>query len=185
MAAPAIVLDLPGWIDSAFDPTAIFESDEARMSLAIELSRRNVEEHTGGPFGAVVFGPDQRVRGVGVNRVQACRCCIAHAEVMALGASQQRAGRYRLNLEDGPYTLATSAQPCAMCYGALVWAGIDVLLIGARSEDVEALAGFDEGPLPADWSGELEHRGIAVRRDLQRNDACAVLRAYGESGLVY
>jgi tRNA(Arg) A34 adenosine deaminase TadA len=182
---PAIELGLPDWIEDAFDPLAVFEGDEAKMALAIGLSRRNVEERTGGPFGAAVFGPDQRVAGVGANRVEACRCSIAHAEVMALAGGQQRAGRYRLNLDGGPYTLATSAQPCAMCYGALVWAGIDVLLVGARSEDVEALAGFDEGPLPADWRGELERRGIAVRRDLQREDACAVLRTYGESGLVY
>ena len=181
----AIELDLPDWIDAVVDRSASFPSDGDKMALAIELSRRNVEARTGGPFGAAVFGPDHRVAGVGVNRVEACRCSVAHAEVLALGGSQQQVGRYRLNLDGGPYTLATSAQPCAMCYGALVWAGIDVLLVGARSEDVEALAGFDEGPLPTDWVGELERRGIAVRRDLRREDACAVLRAYGESGLVY
>jgi hypothetical protein len=48
------------------------------------------------------------------------------------------------------------------------------------------LTGFDEGPLPADWVGELERRGIAVVRDLQREAACAVLRAYTEQqGPVY
>jgi hypothetical protein len=63
-----------------------------------------------------------------------------------------------------------------------VWAGIDRLLIGARSEDVESLTEFDEGPLPADWIGELERRGIAVTRDVQREAARDVLRAYGEAG---
>ena len=55
-------------------------------------------------------------------------------------------------------------------------------MIGARAEDVEALTEFDEGPLPADWVGELERRGIRVVRDLQRDAACTVLRAYGEQG---
>ena len=41
------------------------------------------------------------------------------------------------------------------------------------------LTEFDEGPLPADWVGELERRGIAVVRDLHRDAACDVLRAYG------
>lgn len=182
--AAAIGLDLPDWID-AVDTGAVYAGDEAKMALAIELSRRNVAAGTGGPFGAAVFGPDERVAGAGVNRVEACRCSIAHAEVMALGASQQVLGRYRLNADGGRYTLATSSQPCAMCYGALVWAGIDVLLVGARSDDVQSLAHFDEGPLPADWTGELGRRGITVRRDLSRDQACAVLRAYGESGLVY
>ena len=44
------------------------------------------------------------------------------------------------------------------------------------------LTEFDEGPLPADWVGELERRGIAVSRDLHREAACEVLRAYGALG---
>ena len=81
-----------------------------------------------------------------------------------------------------PVTLATSSQPCCQCYGATIWAGIDRLLIGARAEDVMELTEFDEGPLPADWIGELNTRGIEVVRDLRRDDARAVLRRYGESG---
>ena len=61
-------------------------------------------------------------------------------------------------------------------------ARIDRLLIGARAEDVMELTEFDEGPLPADWIGELNKRGIEVVRDLRRDDARAVLRRYGESG---
>jgi tRNA(Arg) A34 adenosine deaminase TadA len=101
---------------------------------------------------------------------------------MACMLAQQRLQRSRLNEEGGPITLATSAQPCCQCYGATFWAGIDRLLVGARSEDVMALTEFDEGPLPADWIGELAARGIEVARDIERDAACAVLRAYGEGG---
>ena len=181
---PAVALELPAWAGE-FDRGRAYPGDADKMALAIDLSRRNVAMGTGGPFGAAVFDADHRLIGVGVNRVEACRCSVAHAEVMALAGSQQAVGRYRLNLDGRAHTLATSSQPCAMCYGALIWAGIDVLLIGARSEDVQSLAGFDEGPLPPDWVGELERRGIAVRRDLEREAACTVLRAYGASGLVY
>ena len=180
----AIRLDLPAWT-ADIDRARNYVADEDKMALVIELSRRNVGAGSGGPFGAAVFDGEGRVISVGVNRVEACRCSAAHAEVMALGGAQQASGRYRLNLDGGVFTLATSAQPCAMCYGALVWAGIDVLLIGARADDVQSLAGFDEGPLPADWTGELERRGIRVRRDIARDSACEVLRRYGESGLVY
>jgi len=122
-----------------------------------------------------------------VNRVLPHTCSLAHAETMAYMLAQQRTQRARLN-EDaigehlGPITLATSSQPCCQCYGATIWAGIDRLLIGARSEDVETLTEFDEGPLPADWIGELERRGIEVVRDVHRDLARDVLRAYGESG---
>jgi len=182
-----IELTLPDWVREAVDDTGPVAGDEARVALAIELSRRNVDAGTGGPFGAVVFGPDGRVVAAGVNRVTPHACSLAHAETMAYMLAQQRLGRRRLNRDEddrpaGPFVLATSAQPCCQCYGATVWAGIDRLLIGARAADVEELTEFDEGPLPQDWVGELERRGIAVVRDLLREDARAVLRAYGEAG---
>ena len=175
-------LTLPAWIHEAIEPGATFASDEDKVALAIELSRRNVKARSGGPFGAVVFGPDDRVVAAGVNRVMPHTTSLAHAENMAYMLAQQRLQTPRLNAVMAPVTLATSSQPCCQCYGATIWAGIDRLLIGARAEDVMELTEFDEGPLPADWIGELERRGIAVTRDVLRQDARAVLRAYGESG---
>ena len=130
----------------------------------------------------MVFGPDHRVIAIGVNRVMPHTCSLAHAENMAYMLAQQRLQTPRLNDRMAPVTLATSSQPCCQCYGATVWAGIDRLLIGARAEDVMELTEFDEGPLPADWVGELNKRGIEVVRDLRRDDARAVLDAYGQAG---
>lgn len=178
-------LTLPAWIHEEVDGQRLYPDDESRVALAIQLSRRNVDHRSGGPFGAAVFTGEGRLLGVGVNRVVPHNCSAAHAEVMALATSQQRLQRFRLNQDGGRIILATSSQPCCMCYGALVWAGIDELLVGARADDVQSLAGFDEGPLPADWAGELEKRGITIKRDLMRDHARDVLRAYGESGLVY
>lgn len=182
-----IHLTLPAWVHEHVDTSRWYAGDEAKVALAIELSRLNVEAASGGPFGAAVFDPQDRIIAVGVNRVLPHACSLAHAETMAYMLAQGRTQRPRLNqtLEGapcGPITMATSSQPCCQCYGATVWAGIDRLLIGARAEDVEALTEFDEGPLPADWVGELERRGIAVVRDLQRDAARAVLRTYGEQG---
>jgi tRNA(Arg) A34 adenosine deaminase TadA len=69
-----------------------------------------------------------------------------------------------------------------MCYGASFWAGIDEILIGARSTDVMALSDFDEGPLPEDWIGELAKRGIGVKRDILRDEARALFEFYARSG---
>jgi len=129
-----------------------------------------------------VFDGQGRVISVGVNRVVPQTCSVAHAEMMAYMSAQQRLAAFRLNADGGRYTLATSAQPCCQCYGATFWAGVDELLIGARSEDVEELTEFDEGPKPADWVGELERRGIRVVRDVLREEAREVLAAYGKSG---
>ncbi|WP_109124098.1 nucleoside deaminase [Dyella sp. C11] len=185
MLRQQIHLTLPPWIDEVVDTHKRYITDEERVALAIELSRLNIERSHGGPFGAAVFDGEGRVISVGVNRVVPQTCSVAHAEMMAYMSAQQRLATFRLNAEGGKYTLATSAQPCCQCYGATVWAGVDELLIGARAQDVEELTEFDEGPLPADWIGELEKRGIAVRRDILRDDARRVLATYGQSGQHY
>ena len=180
-----IHLTLPPWIGDVVDESRLYLTDEEKVGLAIELSRHNVERSNGGPFGAAVFNEAGRLISVGVNRVVPQTCSVAHAEMMAYMTAQQRLAAFRLNEQGGRYILATSAQPCCQCYGATVWAGIDELLIGARSEDVEEPTEFDEGPLPADWLGELQRRSIAVRRDILRDQARAVLAAYGASGTSY
>ena len=180
-------LTLPAWVHDAVDASRAYPSDAEKVALAIDLSKHNIEADSGGPFGAAVFGPDDRIIAIGVNRVVPHACSVAHAEMMAYMLAQGRTQRLRLNRDAddnplGPITLATSSQPCCQCYGATVWAGVDRLLIGARSEDVEELTEFDEGPLPADWVGALNARGIEVVRDIERDAARAVLRAYGELG---
>ena len=185
MLLAQVHLTLPVWVHDAVDASRTYASGAEKVALAIALSRGNVEHGSGGPFGAAVFGPDHRVIAAGVNRVVPHTTSLAHAENMAYMLAQQRLQTPRLNAVLSPVTLATSSQPCCQCYGASVWAGIDRLLIGARAEDVMALTEFDEGPLPADWIGELQRRDIEVVRDLQRDAACAVLRAFGESGTHY
>lgn len=183
MLCTQVHLTLPAWVHETVDTSATYASDAGKVALAIELSRINIDADTGGPFGAVVFGPDDRIVSVGVNRVLPQNTSLAHAENMAYMLAQQRLQTARLNQRmGGAVTLASSSQPCCQCYGATIWAGIDRLLIGARAEDVMELTEFDEGPLPADWIGELNKRGIEVVRDLGREAAREVLRAYGQHG---
>ena len=179
MLQAQVHLTLPAWVHEHVDTARTYPGDDDKVALAIDLSRFNIEARSGGPFGAAVFGGDDRVIAVGVNRVLPHNCSLAHAETMACMLAQQRVQQSRLNDAGGPIALATSSQPCCQCYGAMFWAGIDRLLIGARSEDVMSLTEFDEGPLPADWPEELQRRGIEVVRDLHRDAACEVLRAYG------
>jgi tRNA(Arg) A34 adenosine deaminase TadA len=180
-----IHLTLPPWIGEVADESRTYLTDEERVGLAIELSKQNVERSHGGPFGAAVFNAAGRLISVGVNRVMEQSCSVVCVEMMAYMMAQQRLAAFRLNEQGGRYILASSAQPCCQCFGATIWAGIDELLIGARSEDVEALTDFDEGPLPTDWIGELQRRNIAVRRDILRDQARAVLASYSAIGTPY
>ncbi len=169
----------PAWLAAA-RPAAVAPGDPtAAVRVAVALAQENVARRTGGPFGAVVVDGAGAIVGAGVNVVVATGHSLAHAEVMALLDAQERLARPRLNAgPGGPFTLATSARPCVMCFGALFWAGLDAVVVGARAADVEALMGFDEGPVPRRWAAALAERGIAVRVDVLREEASAVLRAY-------
>ncbi len=183
MSASDVVLGGPAWLETAVDGAGALRGDEAAMAFAVELARHNVEAGTGGPFGAVVLDGDGRVLGAGANVVVGQSTSLAHAEVMAVLRAQRAVGAPRLRgAAPGPIALVTSAQPCVMCFGALFWAGLDALVVGARTEDVEKLAGFDEGPAPADWRALLAGHGVATRVDVLREEAGMVLAAYGTRG---
>lgn len=179
----SVCLSLPDWIrEMETDLKATYPSDEDKMRLAILLSARNVAENTGGPFGAAIFDSDTgAVISVGVNRVVPLHNSTAHAEMMAFMLAQQRLMSHRLNANQHRFILATSAQPCAMCYGASIWAGINRILTGARREDVESLTEFDEGPMPRKWIQGLKERGISVTVDILRKEASVVLKEYEEN----
>lgn len=183
MTLPEMVIRLPVWVDAYISavPRQVPQPEE-RLRLAIGLARQNVTQRTGGPFGAAVFDGAGQLVAVGVNLVVPARCSILHAEIVALALAQHAVGRY--DLSDGgrqSYELCSSTEPCAMCFGAIPWSGVNRLVCGARDEDARA-AGFDEGPKLADWAAALASRGITVVRDVLRAEAAAVLRDYAASG---
>lgn len=153
------------------------------MRFVIQLALTNVAEETGGPFGAAVFETTTgRLVSIGVNLVVSTNCSLAHAEIVALANAQQAIGYFNLGAGGMPrHELVTSCEPCAMCYGAVPWSGVQKVLCGARGSDAEAI-GFDEGPKLKNWVKALEKREIAVIRDLCRDEAVAVLQHYKKSG---
>lgn len=157
------------------------------MNLVTTLSQLNIEQGTGGPFGAGVFRLDtHQLVAPGVNLVLSSRSSLAHAEIVAIMMAQEALGVHDLG-ENGqpPHELVTSCEPCAMCLGAICWSGVRHLICGARGSDAEAI-GFDEGPKPRNWTTDLEQRGITVTLDLERSKAVQVLQNYVEQGgMVY
>lgn len=183
MNMPHVTIHLPTWVENFLktSPT-IFKNVEDRMRFVLDLSRQNVQHRTGGPFAAAVFENDGRLVAVGVNLVVTAKCSVFHAEIVALVLAQRVMGRY--DLSDGGrlhYDLFATTEPCAMCFGALPWSGVQRLVCGARDEDARAI-GFDEGPKMIDWVTALNDRGIAVLRDVLRTDAVAVLQNYAATG---
>ena len=186
--SPSIVTDfsffLPPWAHqlAAEADGRTFSSDAEKMQWVLELGHRNIQDG-GGPFAAAIFDMDSGILlAPGVNRVMACNCSVLHAEMYAIILAQQRLGSYTLAPEFNPhnntgYELVTSTEPCAMCLGALPWAGIKRLVCGARDADARSV-GFDEGDKPEHWGRNLQQRGIWVQRDVCRNEAAALLKHY-------
>ena len=182
--AGIITLNLPPWLAGALSvPPAASPAPEDRMRFVIGLAEQNVIEGTGGPFAAAVFDAGTgRLVSAGVNLVTSLNSSIAHAEIIAIMLAQQRVGTYDLGGAGVPLCeLVSSAEPCAMCLGAIPWSGVRRLVCGASGEDVAAI-GFDEGAKPEGWQRELEARGITVTRDVCRNEAMAVLQRYAAQG---
>jgi len=184
MVKSEVRIQVPEWLQVLMaEKRTAFETGESRMHFVIELARLNIENGTGGPFGAAIFDMEShRIIAAGVNLVVGSNCSMAHAEMVAIALAQHQLGTYDLGASGlAHYELVSSCEPCAMCFGALPWSGIRHLACGARDEDARAI-GFDEGPKMPTWRQELEKRGITVTTDLCRDEARKILNGYAASG---
>jgi tRNA(Arg) A34 adenosine deaminase TadA len=185
---PSIQFSLPQWVGRALPPPLHrYKSDEEKMMLVIELSRLNIENGTGGPFGAAVFDiQNQRLVAPGVNLVETICWSGAHAEMVAIAITQKLLGKLDLgSSDDDQYELFSSTEPCAMCLGGITWSGVRRLVHGARDQDARAI-GFDEGIKAREWLYEFKLRGIDVVQDVYRDKASRILQMYKrDGGLIY
>jgi tRNA(Arg) A34 adenosine deaminase TadA len=99
---------------------------EQALDAAIAAARRVTDEGAGHPYGAALVA-DGEVVAVEGNRVRGLHDPTAHAEVQVIRALA--AARRSTDLSD--CILVTTAEPCPMCCGALRWAGIRRLVVGA------------------------------------------------------
>lgn len=153
-----------------------------RMRLVIHLAGKNIEHGSGGPFAAAVFDNNHHLVAVGLNLVESLKCSSAHAEIIALSLAEQRIGDYHLGKE---YELVVTAEPCAMCAGAIPWSGIGKLVTSATDKDIRDI-GFDEGTKPEDWRAPLLDRGIEVTSEVLREESVAILQRYlAQGGPIY
>ena len=177
-----IHITLPDWLETTCSDYTAATEPTAQMRFVIELSRRNIEHKTGGPFAAAVFDADTgELISVGVNRVEPLNGSILHAEMIALLFAQNAIGSFSISAAGINAVLVSSCEPCAMCLGAIPWAGLAALVCGARDEDARK-AGFDEGDKPQNWQQKLNARGIEVTTDILRKEAASVLADYAAAG---
>jgi len=100
------------------------------MRRAIEIARHN----PGAPFGCVIADENGDVLAEGLNDAE--RSPILHGEtaaIMALIEAKPDVNRSRL-------VLYTTAEPCPMCAGAILWSGISRVVLGSTIETLKKLS---------------------------------------------
>ena len=130
--------------------------DLAHLRRAIGLAARSraAGNH---PFGALIVGANGEVLAEAVNRaVPGKGDATGHAELEAVRAASAAHPPERLRTA----TIYTSAEPCAMCAGAIYWAGIGRVVYGLSETRLLALTGaHPENPTLALPCREVFARG--------------------------
>ena len=116
------------------------DKDIALLRRAFEIARqaRETGDH---PFGCLLAGPDGEVLMEQGNGYSAeGQDMTAHAErLLATRASK----RWRPDFLER-CTMYTSAEPCAMCSGAVYWAGIGRVVFGQTEKSLKEQTGDHE-----------------------------------------
>lgn len=144
--------------------------DEEMMERALSLASI-AAEHGEVPVGALVVNAEGEIIGEGYNRREELQSPIAHAEIIAIESSAKKIGSRRLT----GCTLYVTLEPCPMCAGAIMNAGLKRLVYGAFDEKNGACASvvtlFDEKftHVPMVRSRILEQRCGDILTDFFKN----------------
>ena len=112
----------------------IAEHDATHLRRAIALAREARREGNA-PFGAVLVGSDGRILAEAKNTVGTTGDLTGHAETNLVRV----AGRSVPADAVADATLYCSAEPCAMCAGAIYWSGVGRVVYGLSAERIYEL----------------------------------------------
>lgn len=146
---------------------------EKFMRHAIDLSRENMNENKGGPFGAVVVKNGQII-GTGANNVTSINDPTAHAEIVAIRQACENIESYSLE----GCEIYSSCEPCPMCLAAIYWSRIDKVYFANTHEDA-AKIDFDDSFLYEQMQLTREQRSLPSE-PLLRGEAIKVFEEWDE-----
>ena len=149
------------------------ERDEHFLRHSFDIARRSMS-HGNHPFGAILVGGDGKVLLEAENGYMPAHDGTAHAERLLATRACRELGRE----ERAKATLYSSAEPCAMCAGAIYWAGISRLVYGLSEHRLRGLTGdHPENPtldLPCRQVFERGQRPTEVIGPLLEDEAAAL-----------
>lgn len=100
------------------------------MKRANELAKYSMDNNKGGCFGSVIV-KDGVIVGEGYNTVTSDNDPTRHGEINAIKNTCKNMSTFDLS----GCELYTSAYPCLMCLGAIMWANIKTVYYGATAQD--------------------------------------------------
>ena len=145
---------------------------EKFMALAIEESRAGPRAGDR-PFGSVVVRAGE-VIGRAYANPRSTGDPTAHAEVMAV----RDAATNLKSLSLKGCTLYTSCDPCPMCAGAMMFSGIDTLVVGARSAALARISNRTPRTYTAEDLSEQMNMKLEVIRGVLQSEAEKVLEEF-------
>ena len=110
------------------------ENDLAYLRKAIALSEQS-RVRGNHPFAAIVTDGEGTVLSEAMNDIHAD--CTSHAELVAVRLASSQFSPVQLRHA----TLYSSAEPCAMCAGAIYWSGIGRVVYALSEERLLQLTG--------------------------------------------
>jgi tRNA(adenine34) deaminase len=137
--------------------------DHEPMRRAIEASRE------------AVAAPDGTLRWTAQNNQLTSGDCTGHAELVLVREVTAELGPEALR----GATVYASGEPCAMCSGAMFWAGIRRVVYAASQDDIAAALGGDTLPIRSAAVYAGANPAVQVDGPLLRDEAIAVLREAG------
>jgi tRNA(Arg) A34 adenosine deaminase TadA len=152
-------------------PPALDHESLLRHAFSVAARARVNGNH---PFGAILAGPDGAIILEQENSFLPDRDMTGHAErVLMSRASKAYSAEFLRNC-----TIYSSAEPCAMCSGAIYWAGVGRVVYGMSESDLKALTGdHPENPtldLPCRTVFAAGQRKIDVIGPLLAEEAAAL-----------
>lgn len=109
------------------------------MQEAVNEAKEGIENNHGGPFGSVIV-LNNRIIGRGHNQVLLNNDCTCHGEIQAIRDACKNTSSYDLS----DCELYTTAYPCPMCLGAILWSNIKSVYYGCNLEDTEEIGFRDD-----------------------------------------
>lgn len=141
------------------------------MRQAIQEAYEGIEQGHGGPFGSVIV-KDGKIIGRGHNRVIYKKDPTCHGEIEAIRDACRNLDTFDLS----GCELYTTAEPCPMCLGAVLWANIKTVYYGCSRKDTEQIGFRDDA-----FYEHLEGRTNLLKlNELQRDECQRLFRDFQE-----